>query len=84
MSTYFYIKLVDFLYIKGYTSVVENHREVREAMPSTVKSRKKVIRFTPNVEDQIQHLADLNGVTFTAMVNLLLTQALKDPKIITK
>ena len=52
-------------------------------MPSTVKSRKKVIRFTPNVEDQIQYLADLNGVTFTAMVNLLLTQALKDPKIIT-
>lgn len=57
---------------------------MHETMPSTVKSRKKVIRFTPTVEDQIQHLADLNGVTFTAMVNLLLTQALKDPKIITK
>lgn len=51
---------------------------------TAVKSKKKMIRFTPAVESQIQHLADLNGVTFTAMVNLLLTQALKNPKIVTE
>lgn len=53
-------------------------------MTSKVKSRKKVIRFTPENEDKIQRLADLNGVTFTAMVNMLLAQSLKDPKLVTE
>lgn len=53
-------------------------------MASEVKSRKKVIRFTPENEDKIQRLADLNGVTFTAMVNMLLAQSLKDPKLVTE
>lgn len=53
-------------------------------MADVVKSKKKAIRFTPENENKIQSLADLNGVTFTAMVNLLLTQALKDPKLVTK
>lgn len=53
-------------------------------MTSKVKSRKKVIRFTPENEDKIQRLADLNGVTFTAMVNMLLAQSLKNPKLVTE
>lgn len=55
-----------------------------ETMTSKVKSRKKVIRFTPENEDKIQRLADLNGVTFTAMVNMLLAQSLKNPKLVTE
>lgn len=44
----------------------------------------KALRLRPEIASEVQRLADVNGISFVAMTNLLLMQALKKPTLLTK
>lgn len=42
----------------------------------------KTIRFTTDLNNEIASFAKANGLTFTSAVNMLLTNAVRNPKLI--